>query len=470
MLPKAVAEGRRIARNIHRLGRLYMTKTFYAAFLILAAAIFGFAFPFLPRQLTVAAILTIGIPSFVLALAPSEGPLYRGRLLQALTAFSLPAGIGIGIGSLLSFFLVDSIFGGTLNEGRTAATTTLIVLGLAFILLLERGPGREHIAIQSYMLAMVTALGALFALILAAAPVRDFFDLELLSAGQWFLVAGGGRRRARRRQRALAPALHPASRGRTADPPERPRRSREAMPAHTSHKRVSDGAARSVEVTGPCRRTRRAARRSSPPRPGLARAGDARRDDRGGRRRLPAQLLPRRRPRTTPRTSSGSARPSRQTGKWVGVLGDLPGPKLRLAEVEDGVVRVRSGTEIELTTEECLGTRGAAAGRLRRPARRGRRRRSDLPRRRADPPARAGGRGRRRPLRGRDRRLGRLPPGRQPARRRDRGCRRRAPPTWTGSSSPSSTRSTCSPSRSCAAPPTSSPVNERIRSAAPTSR
>jgi magnesium-transporting ATPase (P-type) len=188
MLPRAVAEGRRIARNIHRLGRLYMTKTFYAAFLILATALFGFPFPFLPRQLTIAAALTIGIPSFVLALAPSEGPLYRGRLLRALTAFSLPAGIGIGVGSLLSFFLVDAIFAGTLNEGRTAATTTLIILGLAFILLLERGPGREHIAIQSYMLAMVSGLGALYALFLAAAPVREFFELELLSAGQWFLA------------------------------------------------------------------------------------------------------------------------------------------------------------------------------------------------------------------------------------------------------------------------------------------
>ena len=52
MLPRAVAEGRRIARNIHRLGRLYMTKSFYAAFLILAASLFGFTFPFLPRQLT----------------------------------------------------------------------------------------------------------------------------------------------------------------------------------------------------------------------------------------------------------------------------------------------------------------------------------------------------------------------------------------------------------------------------------
>jgi len=188
MLPRAVAEGRRIARNIHRLGRLYLTKTVYAGFLILAAAIFGFTFPFLPRQLTIAATLTIGIPSFVLALAPSEGPLYRGRLLAALAAFAVPAGVGIGIGSILSYALVDGVFGGTLNEGRTAATTTLIVLGLAFILLLERGPGREHIAIQSYMLAMVSGLGALFALILAAAPVREFFDLELLEAGQWFLA------------------------------------------------------------------------------------------------------------------------------------------------------------------------------------------------------------------------------------------------------------------------------------------
>jgi cation-transporting P-type ATPase E len=187
MLPRGVAEGRRIARNIHRLARLYATKTVYAGILILITAIFGFPFPFLPRQLTVAALLTIGIPSFVLALAPSEGPLYRGRLLRALAAFGVPAGAGIAMGSLLCYFLVDKIFGGTLDEARTAATTTLIVLGLCFILLLERGPGREHITIQSYMLAMVAGLGALYALILAAAPVRSFFDLQLLSAGQWFL-------------------------------------------------------------------------------------------------------------------------------------------------------------------------------------------------------------------------------------------------------------------------------------------
>jgi cation-transporting ATPase E len=187
-LPEAVGEGRKIARNIHRLGRLYLTKTVYAATLILLVAVPGFAFPFLPRHLTVAALLTIGIPSFALALMPSEGPLYRGRLLRALAAFAVPAGVSTALASIISFFLVDTVAGGTLAEGRTAATSTLIALGLAFILLLERGPGREHIAIQSNMLGMVMALGGAYAGILALPFLRDFFDLVLLGPGEWFLV------------------------------------------------------------------------------------------------------------------------------------------------------------------------------------------------------------------------------------------------------------------------------------------
>ena len=62
------------------------------------------------------------------------------------------------------------------------------MLGLCFIVLLERGPGREHITVQSYMLALVAGLGAIFAGILAIEPVREFFELELLSGGQWFLA------------------------------------------------------------------------------------------------------------------------------------------------------------------------------------------------------------------------------------------------------------------------------------------
>ena len=55
------------------------------------------------------------------------------------------------------------------------------------MLLLERGPGREGNAVQSYMLRW-SPVGALYALMLAAAPVREFFELEILSATQWFLA------------------------------------------------------------------------------------------------------------------------------------------------------------------------------------------------------------------------------------------------------------------------------------------
>jgi pyruvate kinase len=39
-------------------------------------------------------------------------------------------------------------------------------------------------------------------------------------------------------------------------------------------------------------------------------------------------------------------------GKWVGILGDLPGPKLRLDEVVDGFVEIETGGEVTLTTDE----------------------------------------------------------------------------------------------------------------------
>ncbi len=42
--------------------------------------------------------------------------------------------------------------------------------------------------------------------------------------------------------------------------------------------------------------------------------------------------------------------------KEVGLLGDLPGPKLRLDEVQSGVVELVPGSELVLTSSECVGT------------------------------------------------------------------------------------------------------------------
>ncbi len=61
-LPSVVAEGRRVIANVERTGSLFVTKTVYVFALALAVGVVGVAFPFLPRHLTLAGSLTIGIP------------------------------------------------------------------------------------------------------------------------------------------------------------------------------------------------------------------------------------------------------------------------------------------------------------------------------------------------------------------------------------------------------------------------
>ncbi len=45
-----------------------------------------------------------------------------------------------------------------------------------------------------------------------------------------------------------------------------------------------------------------------------------------------------------------------RAGKQVGILGDLPGPKMRLWDVEGGMVELEAGRDVELTTEQVVGT------------------------------------------------------------------------------------------------------------------
>ena len=82
-VPGMVAEGRQILRNLQRVAKLYVTKSAFAAFLILTVGTTATAYPLIPRHFSLAASLTIGIPSFLLALAPSSGSWHTPRLPAA---------------------------------------------------------------------------------------------------------------------------------------------------------------------------------------------------------------------------------------------------------------------------------------------------------------------------------------------------------------------------------------------------
>lgn len=172
-VPRMVHEGRQILRNIQRVARLFVTKALFTVFLLVVIALPTGIFPLLPRQFTLTSTFTIGIPAFLLALAPSSGPWRPDHFLRSIARFSIPAGIATGSGIVAAYLLTRHGLDGTLEEARTVTTATVVVAGLMIVLALEDEPGRRRWAIG----ALCGAMAAGFATVWAVPVARGFFDL-----------------------------------------------------------------------------------------------------------------------------------------------------------------------------------------------------------------------------------------------------------------------------------------------------
>lgn len=180
-LPLLMAEGRRVVANAERVANLFLTKSVWAAILAVAVALLGTPYPLLPRQITLAGSLTIGIPAFFFALGPSTRA-YRRGFLNRVARFAVPAGAVIAI-ALLGTFLTARSYSFTLDEARTLCTLVLAAAGLGVICLLE-----WPLAGWRLGATVLVALGmsATFALPIA----REFFSLTPLTAAEVALCLG----------------------------------------------------------------------------------------------------------------------------------------------------------------------------------------------------------------------------------------------------------------------------------------
>ena len=123
-LPYVVGEGRRVIGNIERVSNLFLTKTVYSVLLAilvglggLSSKIFGtdpLLFPFQPIHVTIAAWFTIGIPAFVLSLAPNNERAHTGFVRRVMTS-ALPSGLVVGIATFTSYLVA--------YQGREATPT-----------------------------------------------------------------------------------------------------------------------------------------------------------------------------------------------------------------------------------------------------------------------------------------------------------------------------------------------------------
>jgi magnesium-transporting ATPase (P-type) len=191
VVPGMVAEGRQILRNIQRVARLFVTKAVFTAVAGLAVAIPTATFPLLPRQFTIASTVTIGIPAFLLALAPSSGPWRPDRFVQSVGRFAIPAGLAIGIGIVAGYLVARYGFDLSLTRSRTVATGIVVVCGLAVVMRLETERGRRALAV----LGLCVLMAALFAVALAVPFLRHFYELSTPSgdaAAAWAIGIGLG--------------------------------------------------------------------------------------------------------------------------------------------------------------------------------------------------------------------------------------------------------------------------------------
>ena len=157
-VPRAVEEGRRILRNTHRVAKLFVAKTVYSAVVLATLGLAPIAYPFLPRHLTIASTLTIGVPAFFLALAPSEGPVRREGFFPSLLAFVLPAGLVSALAIDAAYLLARGPLDAGVTEGRTAAVLVTTGMGLAIVVEVERGlEGRR---VRPWVWGMVAAFAA----------------------------------------------------------------------------------------------------------------------------------------------------------------------------------------------------------------------------------------------------------------------------------------------------------------------
>jgi cation-transporting ATPase E len=181
-LPPVVGEGRRVLGNIERTSGLYLTKTVYAMLISLAVGVGGLVFPFLPRHLTLIGALTIGIPSFFLALAPNTERARPG-FLRRVARFAIPAGSLAAIATFLAYRLVADQPGSSLAEARTAAVMVLTWIGL-LVLSIVAAP------LTLRRLTLIWSMAGAFLVVMLVPAARGFFALVPPSLIDWLAAFG----------------------------------------------------------------------------------------------------------------------------------------------------------------------------------------------------------------------------------------------------------------------------------------
>lgn len=184
-LPYIVAEGRRSVNNLERSASLYIVKTIYS---LLVAFLFLFVNQDLPYSLiniTFISSLTVGIPSFFLALEKNEERI-TGTFLDKIVFNALPGALCvfavIFTMTMLRRFspMVESAF--TVSEFKTI---TVILMGLVFFMVLFK----TSLPLNGMRIVLFTTMLIAFVIAFFIPITQNIFKLTTLPLNAAALIA-----------------------------------------------------------------------------------------------------------------------------------------------------------------------------------------------------------------------------------------------------------------------------------------
>ena len=161
-MPKVVAEGRRTINNIQRSASLFLVKTIYSGILALMFLFMGAAYPFVPIQLSLISTVTIGIPSFLLALEPNRERI-KGKFLQNVIIRALPTSLAVA----LDIFVISILHRQGIIPNEQYSSLCVIATGICGIILLftlakSRKSEESVLPVSIFRLGLAIVLTGLF--------------------------------------------------------------------------------------------------------------------------------------------------------------------------------------------------------------------------------------------------------------------------------------------------------------------
>ncbi len=177
-LPAVVDEGRRVINNITRAASLFLVKTLYSFALAGLVLFLPTRYPFQPIQLTLISALTIGAPSFFLALEPNRERV-RGNFLRTVLTRAIPGALAVTVCALAACFLEK--LGWSREACSTLATLSAAAAGLVTLLVTCLPFSRLRALVFAAMCAGMA---------LAVTLIPGVFFLVPLTGEQWLTQLG----------------------------------------------------------------------------------------------------------------------------------------------------------------------------------------------------------------------------------------------------------------------------------------